>query len=898
MSNEPLLSRLKKSHFLRPLIRSLNLEELFFFVVLTGVLSGIADYSLFYLQGSSFLNFIFGDSSAPSDIINYSSVFLLPVGLIIIVVKRKFWWLLGLLPGFTILAIELMVRSGLADTGLFSLVLSISTKIAFLFFAIRGHLRSLSFALILVVIGVLLHWQQLVLFLALSILARFIYLFITQNISIFSTIKRKRLAFLLFKTILLWSPLLLFAIPQRLVSQKIDELTQTLVYDNTFVTRHNIHDTKNWDELINEEATTDSLEKRGVSNQKAGVVRAALYNTLVYVKSKTDRHVKNKYDTLGYQNHSEVKEDFYRTYMIMRKYTFYPALDSAEYAIADTMAQEVEKLVISTFLTGRSELELDVEMSINEQLIQKETDMKQSMDSMETSMNEKTREGKAETDETLEEFIKKSNATSKEAQRMTAENRDALINETLASGQNLENKINERLDSLENSTHAQIATIPGHAKTAYARGVPLKLTDVSASFHNADCGALSIKCKAVNMVKGFLRKVYVSQREKMRIKTDTAAAQLQRKLDARVKAAVIDMKADAAELVNSSEEKINQAARTSKEKGDEAVKLAVVNANKEAVAKAIELKAKLDSLQQAIENVNAEAKRNVETGFENMKTATRHSMMSINHALKFSDLFSNMLVLLLILKSYFYVFSRVAFSAREDLFVSLTSEKKDFENGEIVRHGTEYTIPIDHKEAYYISRNYQPTGRAPKFSIPFWTTSFVARIKANAYAMNEVEVRENNTETVDFRSLAGAEFVEWNLKEGEEVVFSYDQFVAMTENITLESLISLRLTSMLFGRTFFMVAKGPGKLVLQTKGKPIANDDEYLVRSVPIERLVAWQKSTQFSVDSELNILDIYLSSLYLKRTNEDLLIVDADEAVGQGKAGLMRFVRRFLLPI
>ena len=67
---------------------------------------------------------------------------------------------------------------------------------------------------------------------------------------------------------------------------------------------------------------------------------------------------------------------------------------------------------------------------------------------------------------------------------------------------------------------------------------------------------------------------------------------------------------------------------------------------------------------------------------------------------------------------------------------------------------------------------------------------------------------------------------------------------------------------------------------------------------MPIERIIAWQKTTRFSIDTELRLADIYFSDLYLKRTNNDLVVIDADTGTIKRQVGLVRFVRRFLLPV
>ena len=53
----------------------------------------------------------------------------------------------------------------------------------------------------------------------------------------------------------------------------------------------------------------------------------------------------------------------------------------------------------------------------------------------------------------------------------------------------------------------------------------------------------------------------------------------------------------------------------------------------------------------------------------------------------------------------------------------------------------------------------------------------------------------------------------------------------------------------------------------------------------------------RFHVESELNIFDVFLSGIYLKKKPEDLVLIDAD-ARGKAKSGIAQFIKHFLLPI
>jgi uncharacterized protein (AIM24 family) len=157
-----------------------------------------------------------------------------------------------------------------------------------------------------------------------------------------------------------------------------------------------------------------------------------------------------------------------------------------------------------------------------------------------------------------------------------------------------------------------------------------------------------------------------------------------------------------------------------------------------------------------------------------------------------------------------------------------------------------------------------------------------------------------------FNSIEADHLVDWEMREGEEVIFSYRNFVAMNEHVQLRTVFSLRIASLLLGRIVFHTARcegGPGRLVLRTRGKPATALQ--VQQSIPAARLVAWNRYARFSIDSHLTGPDIFLNGFNLRRSpaKEDdvpkgILIVEADARDGGILVGTLRFAKNFLLPV
>lgn len=291
--------------------------------------------------------------------------------------------------------------------------------------------------------------------------------------------------------------------------------------------------------------------------------------------------------------------------------------------------------------------------------------------------------------------------------------------------------------------------------------------------------------------------------------------------------------------------------------------------------------------------INGTIQENVQTFTDNLK----FTIQSTFDTIVFINLLLDIAFGFLILKSFMYVFSRVSFSKDDENYVTLLESETNTTKGTLHKFGNEYTIdPEQTTENYYVTRSFEPSGRAPKFSIPQWRAAAVARILTRNYAMNKVLIAAK-PEKVHFKAMGSHEFVEWEIKKGEEVIFHFKNFVGMSEGVKINALVSLRLTSLLFGRLIFTTAKGPGKLILLTKGEPITMNDTNANASIATSRILAWQKSTRFNVESELNLVDVFMSGIYLRKKEGDPILIDAD-AKGRSKNGIVRFIKNFILPV
>ncbi|MGD8576672.1 MAG: hypothetical protein PVG13_06265 [Thiohalophilus sp.] len=304
------------------------------------------------------------------------------------------------------------------------------------------------------------------------------------------------------------------------------------------------------------------------------------------------------------------------------------------------------------------------------------------------------------------------------------------------------------------------------------------------------------------------------------------------------------------------------------------------------------------------EAVNA-ATTELDAAIDSLQKQTRATIYRVYQVSRITQVLFTAWLIIIAIKSFLYVFSRVIFDKATDIHVDLLEHESDAKQGS-VKHLQEVTIPGDYPYDIYYKSNYQPLGPAPRFSIPQWRSSLLSRVRFGAWNMNRIAMPLEDDKGITFNAIEAEYLVDWQMEEGEEVIFSYGNFVAMNENIELRTVISLRVATMLMGRFIFHTARckqGNGRLILRTRGKPATA--EQVRQSIPASRLIAWNRYARFSVDSHLTRADIFLNGFNLRRSEVDnssrpqgILIVEADARSGSIMTGTLRFARNFLLPI
>ncbi|NCC23491.1 MAG: hypothetical protein EOM26_13745 [Alphaproteobacteria bacterium] len=287
----------------------------------------------------------------------------------------------------------------------------------------------------------------------------------------------------------------------------------------------------------------------------------------------------------------------------------------------------------------------------------------------------------------------------------------------------------------------------------------------------------------------------------------------------------------------------------------------------------------------------------LEEGETASETALLAPSAILGMALEASALLSLLMVGLLFIKSFTYVFARVAVSLENKMPASLApgAGASPLHAAQPFRQEQEYVIPPEEPERFYFVRSYAPSGCPPRFAVPQWRSGTLRRLLAGAYVMNEI-LPGSGRGSVHLTATGSARFIEWTLAEDEEIVFSYRSFVGMSESVRIATGLTLSAPAAIFGGLFHAYARGPGRIILLSAGRALCLEDGRKSPSVPRGRILGWGRRAAFDVIAEQRALDVFFSGIHLRCVTNDPVVIDVDERKAS-EGGLAHFATKFLLP-
>lgn len=261
-------------------------------------------------------------------------------------------------------------------------------------------------------------------------------------------------------------------------------------------------------------------------------------------------------------------------------------------------------------------------------------------------------------------------------------------------------------------------------------------------------------------------------------------------------------------------------------------------------------------------------------------------------------LVANLLLFVSALKSIVYIFSRFAFSAQTGLNLAIvqspTSANADG-GGSLATCSFDQSYAFSKPGTYFVRTAQDVSNKPGKIAWPQPSRAFLRRLFSHNLVMNEVVVRDNYTVEHRMTTIAGREFIQWDIPPSCKVYFHFRDFVAMSSTLKLATEVSMHAASLFLGRISFCSVTGPGTLILSSMGKPRLSNPDSPISFRP-SRLLGWESNARFKLESELSLVDMYLSDIHLRPVGDTQLVIDSDPALAHGR-GAIRFVPAFLLP-
>ena len=255
---------------------------------------------------------------------------------------------------------------------------------------------------------------------------------------------------------------------------------------------------------------------------------------------------------------------------------------------------------------------------------------------------------------------------------------------------------------------------------------------------------------------------------------------------------------------------------------------------------------------------------------------------------------------LVLLKSYLVVFARVLYS--DNSFKPLQEiDEESTKTGRTRKLGDTFAIPNNSARQYYARDSAIGINVVERKRLPHWHRIPLARLFSGSYVLCLIDTKEPYQKACNLKVDAPAELVHWELKQGEQVVINFKDFVAMSTDTRIGSKISLRLSSLIFGKVIYHYATGPGALIMRTKSTPISGREAKAEGALNAAGLVAWNKKNEYNVVSSLTITDIFFSGCSIRKSSKrDQIIYDTSQSrMNSGLfKGIWRTARTFLLPI
>jgi len=288
-----------------------------------------------------------------------------------------------------------------------------------------------------------------------------------------------------------------------------------------------------------------------------------------------------------------------------------------------------------------------------------------------------------------------------------------------------------------------------------------------------------------------------------------------------------------------------------------------------------------------------------------IRLAIKKQLRRLYSAFDFYNGVAQILLTLMILKSLLYLFARIFFALEADdgnRLIQFEPNPEPAQRGAIREVSERLDLTPEMGERFFVSKQFEFANAPPDEVTPQAHKALFSRLVNGVWHLNRIDTGVRDPAIpLPYRLVPGDErVVAWTLKPGDAVIFSWRHFVGMNEAIRLRTQYSWQLSSLIFGRMFFVVASvdpastADGCLLLNARGSH-GIDAADNPSSSP-DQLLAWQTTTRFRLHARLTLRNIYRSGIQIRAMESDLAVMHLSQ--GKRKSGAAAFLKYFLVPV
>lgn len=195
-------------------------------------------------------------------------------------------------------------------------------------------------------------------------------------------------------------------------------------------------------------------------------------------------------------------------------------------------------------------------------------------------------------------------------------------------------------------------------------------------------------------------------------------------------------------------------------------------------------------------------------------------------------------------------------------------------------------VPIPRGTGFYSTTRLRPYGPKGHGSIPDMFACPIARFRWGLYRLRCYRAVDKD-ESLTYTGGSGAYFIQVHVSGGERLCVDLAHLVGFSETVRLKIRWTSRLSAMLLGRIGYVIASGPGTVVMKATGPPeVLKDVEFTAetnRHFDATCLIAWEPSSQFALGASGKLLDVYLEPAFLYVQTSPLTLLNPGDSQHSG---------------